>query len=323
MKILVPVKRVIDYNVKPRVKADGTGVDLANVKMSMNPFDEIAVEEAIRLKEKGVATEIVAVSIGPARRRKRCAPRSPWAPTAPSWSRPTRGRAAGRRQDPQRASAEKPGLVILASRRSTTTPTRPARCWPRCWAGPQGTFASKVEVDGDKRQVTREVDGGLADGEAEAPGDRHHRPAPERAALCLAAEHHEGEEEAAGEEDARRLRRRRRAAPQDAQGRAEPPVRSAGIKVADVDALVAKLKEMGVSDHEVLVWVEHDNASPSRTRRCCRHRRIAAWAKSTCSSPAQRAGRRRGEAAKIAGVAKVHVADDAAYANRWPKTSRR
>ena len=65
MKILVPVKRVIDYNVKPRVKADGTGVDLANVKMSMNPFDEIAVEEAIRLKEKGVATEIIAVSIGP------------------------------------------------------------------------------------------------------------------------------------------------------------------------------------------------------------------------------------------------------------------
>ena len=82
---LVPVKRVIDYNVKIRVKADGTGVELANVKMSMNPFDEIAVEEAIRLKEKGKATEIVAVSIGPRRRRKPSAPRSPWAPTAASW----------------------------------------------------------------------------------------------------------------------------------------------------------------------------------------------------------------------------------------------
>ena len=82
MKVLVPVKRVLDYNVKPRVKSDGTGVDLANVKMSMNPFDEIAVEEAIRLKEKGVATEIVAVSIGEQKARRRCAPRSPWAPTA-------------------------------------------------------------------------------------------------------------------------------------------------------------------------------------------------------------------------------------------------
>ena len=84
MKVLVPVKRVIDYNVKVRVKADGSGVDLANVKMSMNPFDEIAVEEAIRLKEAGKAEEIVAVSIGVSRRRRRCAPRSPWAPTARS-----------------------------------------------------------------------------------------------------------------------------------------------------------------------------------------------------------------------------------------------
>jgi len=80
MKVLVPVKRVIDYNVKVRVKADGSGVDLANVKMSMNPFDEIAVEEAIRLKEKGVATEVVVVSI----RRRRCAMRWRWAPTGRS-----------------------------------------------------------------------------------------------------------------------------------------------------------------------------------------------------------------------------------------------
>ena len=84
MKILVPVKRVIDYNVKPRVKADGTGVDLANVKMSMNPFDEIAVEEAVRLKEKGTATEIVQFRSACRRRRKPCAPRWRWVPTAPS-----------------------------------------------------------------------------------------------------------------------------------------------------------------------------------------------------------------------------------------------
>jgi electron transfer flavoprotein beta subunit len=83
MKILVPVKRVVDYNVKIRVKSDGSGVELANVKMSMNPFDEIAVEEALRLKEKGQATEIVCVSIGPP--PKPSAPGSPWAPTAASW----------------------------------------------------------------------------------------------------------------------------------------------------------------------------------------------------------------------------------------------
>ena len=84
MKILVPVKRVVDYNVKIRVKSDGSGVELANVKMSMNPFDEIGVEEAIRLKEAGKAEEIIAVSIG-----RRSAQRSPWAPTAASWSRST------------------------------------------------------------------------------------------------------------------------------------------------------------------------------------------------------------------------------------------
>ena len=86
MKILVPVKRVVDFNVKVRVKADGTGVDLANVKMAMNPFDEIAVEEALRLKEAGKATEVVLVSVGPAQAPpRRSAPASPWAPTAASW----------------------------------------------------------------------------------------------------------------------------------------------------------------------------------------------------------------------------------------------
>ena len=85
MKILVPVKRVVDFNVKIRVKPDGSGVELANIKMSMNPFDEIAVEEAIRLKEAGKATEIVAVSIGPAQPPRPSAPRSRWAQTAGSW----------------------------------------------------------------------------------------------------------------------------------------------------------------------------------------------------------------------------------------------
>src|ERR1700748_1409637 len=88
MRVIVAVKRVIDYNVKARVKSDGSGVDIANVKMSMNPFDEIAVEEAVRLREAGVATEVVVVSAGVAQCQKRCAPRWPSAPPARSWSRP-------------------------------------------------------------------------------------------------------------------------------------------------------------------------------------------------------------------------------------------
>jgi hypothetical protein len=90
MKILVPVKRVVDYNVKIRVKPDGSGVELANVKMSMNPFDEIAVEEALRLKEAGKATEVSSSPSARSRRRRPSAPRWPWAPTAASWSRPMR-----------------------------------------------------------------------------------------------------------------------------------------------------------------------------------------------------------------------------------------
>src|SRR5712664_1637284 len=89
MKVLVPVKRVVDYNVKVRVKSDGSGVELANVKMSMNPFDEIAVEEALRLKEAGKATEVVVVSIGPAQASETIRTRLRWAPTAASWSRRT------------------------------------------------------------------------------------------------------------------------------------------------------------------------------------------------------------------------------------------
>ena len=89
MKVLVPVKRVVDFNVKVRVKADGSGVELANVKMAMNPFDEIAVEEAIRLKEAGKAKRSSSFRSARNRRRRPCAPRSPWVPTARSWSRPT------------------------------------------------------------------------------------------------------------------------------------------------------------------------------------------------------------------------------------------
>ena len=133
MKILVPVKRVIDYNVKPRVKSDGTGVDLANVKMSMNPFDEIAVEEAIRLKEKGVATEIVAVSVGPQKAQETLrtalamgADRAILVQTddeSSRWPSPRSSRASPTRKPPAWSS--------WASRRSTTIRTRLVRCSPR------------------------------------------------------------------------------------------------------------------------------------------------------------------------------------------------
>ena len=136
MKILVPVKRVLDYNVKPRVKADGSGVDLAGVKLSMNPFDEIAVEEAVRLKEQGLATEVVAVSCGVAACQETF---------AHCHGHRRRPRSAGgmRRRTAALAVAkllkalvdqEKPSLVILGKRPSTTTATRPGRCWPR-WPG--------------------------------------------------------------------------------------------------------------------------------------------------------------------------------------------
>jgi electron transfer flavoprotein alpha subunit len=182
-----------------------SGVDLANVKMSMNPFDEIAVEEAIRLKEAGKARKSSPFPSARSRRRKPCAPRSPWALTAASWSRPTtHGRAAGRRQDPQgcRRARKSPTSSSSASRRSTTMqPDRPDAVRP-AWLEP-GTFASKVEIgDGDGRRHPR----GRrrpADHLGQDAGHRHHRPAPQRAALRVAAQHHEGQEEAARREERR------------------------------------------------------------------------------------------------------------------------
>ena len=162
MKVLVAVKRVIDYNVKPRVKMDGSGVDLMNVKMSMNPFDEIAVEEAIRLKEKGVATEIVAVSIGPAKAQETL--RTALAMGA--------DRAILVQTDEEVeplavakilakiAEGEQPQLVILGKQAIDDDNNATGQMLAALLGWPQGTFASKVEVAGDAT-VTREVDGGL------------------------------------------------------------------------------------------------------------------------------------------------------------------
>ncbi len=163
MKILVPVKRVVDYNVKIRVKPDGSGVDLANVKMSMNPFDEIAVEEAIRLKEKSVATEIVVVSVGPAQ-----AVETLRTGLAMGADRGILVKTDGVVEPLAVAkilkgivAAEAPGLVILGKQAIDDDTNATAQMLAALTGLAQGTFASKVEVSGDTVAVTREVDGGL------------------------------------------------------------------------------------------------------------------------------------------------------------------
>ena len=165
MKVLVPVKRVVDYNVKIRVKPDGSGIDLANVKMSMNPFDEIAVEEAVRLKEKGTATEIVVVSVGP--------------PKAQETIRAAQAIGADRGiliETPEGAiveplavakllkaivDAEKPELVILGKQAIDDDCNQTGQMLAALLGWPQGTFASKVAIESGSISVTREVDGGL------------------------------------------------------------------------------------------------------------------------------------------------------------------
>ncbi|GJL94045.1 MAG: electron transfer flavoprotein subunit beta [Hyphococcus sp.] len=163
MKVLVPVKRVIDYNVKVRVKSDQSGVDLANVKMSMNPFDEIAVEEAIRLKEGGTATEIVAISIGPEKAQDQI--RQALAMGA------DRGILIKTDDDIEPLGVakllkavveeEKPELVILGKQAIDDDSNQTGQMLAALLGWSQGTFASKVEKDGDKLNVTREIDGGL------------------------------------------------------------------------------------------------------------------------------------------------------------------
>ncbi|MEY4160504.1 MAG: hypothetical protein RLZZ136_1125 [Pseudomonadota bacterium] len=248
MKILVPVKRVIDYNVKPRVKSDGTGVDLANVKMSMNPFDEIAVEEAIRLKEKGVATEIVAVSVGPAKAQETL--RTALAMGA--------DRAILVQTDDEVeplavakllkaiADEETPGLVILGKQAIDDDSNQTGQMLAALLGRPQGTFASEVTVDGDAVIVKREVDGGLETVKLALPAIvttdlRLNEPRYASLPNIMKAKSKPLATKTPadyGVDTTPRLKTLKVV---------EPAVRSAGIKVADVDALVAKLKEMGVA----------------------------------------------------------------------------
>jgi electron transfer flavoprotein beta subunit len=248
MKILVPVKRVIDYNVKPRVKADGTGVDLANVKMSMNPFDEIAVEEAIRLKEKGAATEIVAVSVGPAKAQETL--RTALAMGA------DRAILVETEEEVEPlavakilkaiADEEAPGLVILGKQSISDDSNQTGQMLAALMGRPQGTFANTVAVEGDSVVVKREVDGGLQTVKLAMPAIvttdlRLNEPRYASLPNIMKAKQKPLATKTPGDygvDIAPRLKTLKVA---------EPPVRQAGIKVADVAELVEKVKALGIA----------------------------------------------------------------------------
>jgi len=248
MKILVPVKRVIDYNVKPRVKLDGSGVDLANVKMSMNPFDEIAVEEALRLKEKGAASEVVAVSIGPAK--------------AQETLRTALAMGADRAihvicetdVEPLAvakilagiAGEEQPGLVIMGKQAIDDDSNQTGQMLAALLGWGQGTFASKVEVGGESVDVTREVDGGLETVRLKLPAIvttdlRLNEPRYASLPNIMKAKSKPLTQRTAedyGVDVAPRLTTLKVE---------EPAKRQAGVKVGSVDELVEKLKALGVA----------------------------------------------------------------------------
>jgi len=247
MKVLVAVKRVIDYNVKPRVKMDGSGVDLANVKMSMNPFDEIAVEEALRLREKGAATEVVAVSIGPAKAQETL--RTALAMGA------DRAILVQCDEDVEPlavakilkaiADEEEPGLFILGKQAIDDDSNQVGQMLGALLDWPQGTFASKVEIAGDTINVTREVDGGLETVALTAPAIvttdlRLNEPRYASLPNIMKAKSKPLAQKTAadyGVDVTPRLETLRVT---------EPAKRQAGIKVASVDELIAKLKTLGV-----------------------------------------------------------------------------
>ncbi len=247
MKILVPVKRVVDFNVKVRVKADGSGVDTASVKMSMNPFDEIAVEEAIRLKEAGKADQVIAVSVGPAQ--------------AMETIRTALAMGADRgilvRTDEAveplgvarvlKALAEKegPGLVILGKQAIDGDNNQTGQMLAALLGWAQGTFASRVEIGDGEVTVTREVDGGLQTVRLKTPAIvttdlRLNEPRYASLPNIMKAKKKPVDEttpEALGADISPRLR---------VVKTSEPAQRQAGIKLGSVPELVGKLKEAGV-----------------------------------------------------------------------------
>ena len=249
MKVLVAVKRVVDFNVKIRVKSDGSGVELANVKMSMNPFDEIAVEEAVRLKEKGQVTEIVAVSVGPSRSQETIR-------TALSMGA-DRGilveTPEGQAIEPLAVAkllkgiieGERPSCVILGKQAIDDDCGQTGQMLAALVGWPQATFASKIVIEGENAHVTREVDGGLETLGLKLPAVittdlRLNEPRNPSLPNIMKAKKKPLEFKKPadyGVDPSPRLK---------VLKTVEPPGRKAGVKLANAAELVAKLKERGV-----------------------------------------------------------------------------
>ena len=251
MKILVPVKRVIDYNVKVRVKADGSGVDLATVKMSMNPFDEIAVEEAIRLKEKGVASEVVLVSVGVKQAQETLrtalamgADRAILIEAASDVHQDIEPLAVAKLLKAV-IDAEQPGLVIAGKQAIDNDMNATGQMLAALLGWGQATFASEIAIEGDHAAVTREIDGGLQTIRVKLPAVvtadlRLNEPRYASLPNIMKAKKKPLEEKTAadyGVDVAPRL---------TVVKTVEPAGRKAGVKVGSVDELVAKLKDAGV-----------------------------------------------------------------------------
>jgi electron transfer flavoprotein beta subunit len=243
MKILVSVKRVVDFNVKVRVKPDGSGVETANVKMSMNPFDEIAVEEAVRLKEAGVATEIVAVSCGPqaCQETLRTALAIGADKAILAESNEELQPLAVSKLLKALVEKEKPNLVILGKQAIDDDSNQTGQMLAALLGWPQATFASKVKIEGDRAQVTREVDGGLETIAIKLPAIvttdlRLNEPRYVTLPNIMKAKKKTLEvlkPDALGVDVSPRL---------SVLKVVEPPKRKAGAKVTDVKALVDKLR---------------------------------------------------------------------------------
>ncbi|WP_299146887.1 electron transfer flavoprotein subunit beta/FixA family protein [uncultured Tateyamaria sp.] len=250
MKVLVPVKRVIDYNVKVRVKADGSGVDLANVKMSMNPFDEIAVEQAIRLKEAGQAEEIIAVSVGVKQAQETLrtalamgADRAILVIAADDVHTDIEPLAVAKILK-EVIDEEQPGLVLCGKQAIDNDMNATGQMLSALMGWSQATFASEVEIAGDTAKVTREVDGGLQTIEVNMPTVvtvdlRLNEPRYASLPNIMKAKKKPLDEKTAadyGVDVTPRL---------EVVKTTEPEARAAGIKVGSVEELVAKLKEAG------------------------------------------------------------------------------
>ena len=248
MKVIVPVKRVIDYNVKVRVKADGSGVDLANVKMSMNPFDEIAVEEAIRLKEAGKAEEVIAVSIGVKQNQETL--RTALAMGADRAILVIAADDVHTDIEPLAVAKilkaiideEQPGIVLAGKQAIDNDMNATGQMLSALLGWSQGTFASELEIDGDNARVTREVDGGLQTINVKMPAIitvdlRLNEPRYASLPNIMKAKKKPLDEKTAadyGVDVTPRL---------SIVQTSEPETRKAGVKVADVDELIAKLKD--------------------------------------------------------------------------------